>query len=79
MAFPEGHEGGNPRFWRMRKELLNPGEGWRRLAKFNPRLPLSAAGLSSEQQEMIHENLKESEELRVGQDVLENIGDGGEA
>lgn len=63
----------NPRWWRRRKELLNPAPGWRELAKFNPQLPLAAAGLDPELQEIIHENKVESEKIAAQELEAGNI------
>ena len=46
---------------------LNPGPALERMSRFNPTLPLSAAELPDELQEVVHDNLLEREQMAAAQ------------
>ncbi len=67
---------GPPAVWRNGPFRLNPGKYLKSLANYNPQLPLAAANLPEELQQVIHDNLQEYEKgLIVEQTDLEKVSD----
>ncbi|OGY16859.1 MAG: hypothetical protein A2785_03785 [Candidatus Chisholmbacteria bacterium RIFCSPHIGHO2_01_FULL_49_18] len=54
--------------WRENSFRLNPGPALERMSRFNPTLPLSAATLPDELQEVVHDNLLEGQRAEQARD-----------